>query len=415
MAGTIEKLQTINSLIRTVLALTVFGGVGVAGWYGYTTYNAAEIEGQRKDAALQAKEQELAKTRQQVKVQEQELAAKDTELANKQAKITEQKTQIDTLNQEVVRQKAEIQRLDTALRLHKLQRRLAQIRVLETGTDQARAQVLQDRIRGTERTRRSGWRAETVFPARRDGVRRLLGREIRRPVRRASGLGTRHVNCLFNRIFGDLQTPKDGYTLDEPGKRPGNYTRGGVMSDFEKKIWDDFWTIANDPQQAAQLGILRCTATRCRSKWNRARRTESPCVPRVVRKSPWNETSRRKARTSVFLTRTANSPRISPRDPGNQDGSEKQTREEIAAGAVYLTRTTNSPNTPLKAPKSPRCKRTWSRSRITTLSLRSPDLGRHEPAELAAGDAQRQSLQFRDSDPADVAPPGKRPPVQSAS
>ncbi|MCU0980063.1 MAG: hypothetical protein MUF25_12980, partial [Pirellulaceae bacterium] len=35
----------------------------------------------------------------------------------------------------------------------------------------------------------------------------------------------------------------------------GNYTRGGVMSDFEKKIWDDFWTIANDPQQAAQLGI----------------------------------------------------------------------------------------------------------------------------------------------------------------
>ena len=58
MAGTIEKLQTFNSLIRTVLALTAFGGLGVAGWYGYTTYNAAEIESQRKDAALQVKERE---------------------------------------------------------------------------------------------------------------------------------------------------------------------------------------------------------------------------------------------------------------------------------------------------------------------------------------------------------------------
>jgi hypothetical protein len=27
------------------------------------------------------------------------------------------------------------------------------------------------------------------------------------------------------------------------------------MSDFEKKIWDDFWTIANDPARATELGI----------------------------------------------------------------------------------------------------------------------------------------------------------------
>ena len=27
------------------------------------------------------------------------------------------------------------------------------------------------------------------------------------------------------------------------------------MSDLERKIWDDFWTIANSPQQAAKLGI----------------------------------------------------------------------------------------------------------------------------------------------------------------
>jgi hypothetical protein len=27
------------------------------------------------------------------------------------------------------------------------------------------------------------------------------------------------------------------------------------MSEFERKIWDDFWMIANNPQKAAELGI----------------------------------------------------------------------------------------------------------------------------------------------------------------
>jgi hypothetical protein len=27
------------------------------------------------------------------------------------------------------------------------------------------------------------------------------------------------------------------------------------MSDFEKKIWSDFWTLANDPEKAKELGI----------------------------------------------------------------------------------------------------------------------------------------------------------------
>jgi hypothetical protein len=256
MAGTIEKLQTINSLIRTVLALTVFGGVGAAGWYGYTTYNAAEIDGRRKDEALQAKEQELAKTLRQVKVQEDALAAKDAELADKQTKITEQKTQIDTLNQEVVRQKAEIQRLDTALRLHKLQRRLAQIRVLETGTDEASGRKF-SKIEFMELNEQGdpvGEPKQFSLPGEMVYVDYWVVKFDDKYVEQAD-LERGTSICLFNRIFGDLQTPKEGCTLDEPGQRPGNYTRGGVMPDLEKKIWDDFWTIANDPQRAAQLGI----------------------------------------------------------------------------------------------------------------------------------------------------------------
>jgi hypothetical protein len=27
------------------------------------------------------------------------------------------------------------------------------------------------------------------------------------------------------------------------------------VSEFEKKIWDDFWNLANSPEQAAEMGI----------------------------------------------------------------------------------------------------------------------------------------------------------------
>jgi len=60
---------------------------------------------------------------------------------------------------------------------------------------------------------------------------------------------------LFKRIFGSGQKPDDGYPLDEVGSAPRAYARGGKMSDFERKIWDDFWNIANDAERAKQLGI----------------------------------------------------------------------------------------------------------------------------------------------------------------
>jgi hypothetical protein len=61
--------------------------------------------------------------------------------------------------------------------------------------------------------------------------------------------------CLFQRIFGEHQEAVDGFVLDEVGTRPTAYARGTDMSEFERKIWDDFWMIANNPQKAAELGI----------------------------------------------------------------------------------------------------------------------------------------------------------------
>ena len=37
--------------------------------------------------------------------------------------------------------------------------------------------------------------------------------------------------------------------------RPQAYARGGVLSDFEKGLWSDFWEFANDKTKAAEMGI----------------------------------------------------------------------------------------------------------------------------------------------------------------
>jgi hypothetical protein len=60
---------------------------------------------------------------------------------------------------------------------------------------------------------------------------------------------------LFRRIFGEHQKPNEGYVLDTVGTRPQAYGSGTEMSDFERRIWDEFWTIANDEARARALGI----------------------------------------------------------------------------------------------------------------------------------------------------------------
>jgi len=39
------------------------------------------------------------------------------------------------------------------------------------------------------------------------------------------------------------------------GSSPTSYARGGKISEFEQKIWDDFWNIAGDRKKAAAIGI----------------------------------------------------------------------------------------------------------------------------------------------------------------
>jgi hypothetical protein len=56
-----------------------------------------------------------------------------------------------------------------------------------------------------------------------------------------------HSLCLFTRIYGDNQTPANGFPIDKPGEIPAIYRGAGPrVSEFENGLWADFWKLADD-------------------------------------------------------------------------------------------------------------------------------------------------------------------------
>ena len=61
--------------------------------------------------------------------------------------------------------------------------------------------------------------------------------------------------CMFKSIYGENEAPADATRIEKPWVRPEAYAGGSRMSEFEEKIWKDFWTIANDSTKSKELGI----------------------------------------------------------------------------------------------------------------------------------------------------------------
>ena len=59
----------------------------------------------------------------------------------------------------------------------------------------------------------------------------------------------------YRRLFGEHQEPAEGFTLDNPLERPEVYGCMDELTDFETRIWRNFWEYANNPEEAAELGI----------------------------------------------------------------------------------------------------------------------------------------------------------------
>ncbi len=60
---------------------------------------------------------------------------------------------------------------------------------------------------------------------------------------------------LFRRIFGESQTPEEGFPIDPVRQIPEIYRTASAPTGYEERLWDRFWEYATDPTAAAEAGV----------------------------------------------------------------------------------------------------------------------------------------------------------------
>jgi hypothetical protein len=242
MPGVTESLSTINSLLRTGLAIVIVGFVAAGGWYGYRAYNAGGL-------ALQEKEQQLVGIR-------TELKAKQEQLDQQAQQLQKQGEEITALNVDLRVKEEKIQKLDTSLRLLKVSHRVGWLTVLEQDIDPQTNRLftvgqfveVNDNGEAISAPKQFRINGDVVYID--NWVVKFDDSFVERAeIDRSTSL------VLFRRIFGENQTPNEGFAIDAIGSRPQAYGSDSQMSEFEKRIWEEFWTIANDEARAKELGI----------------------------------------------------------------------------------------------------------------------------------------------------------------
>lgn len=222
--GVNETVNTFSSAVRTMLATIVVAGAGFLSYLGYDIYSA-------KDRATK----ELTEIKQTLEAREAEIAVLEGEIKVKAAQI---------------------EKLETAKRLLKTDSRMAYLSVVDMKTDDAGKVVSTDvefvevdkEGRALDQPKRFTVMGDRVY------VDSRVVKFADEYVEKADlSRGTSLV--AFRGIFGEHQTPNDAFLLDKSDDVPAIYKRGKTESDFEKKIWGDFWSIANDPEKAKGFGI----------------------------------------------------------------------------------------------------------------------------------------------------------------
>jgi len=257
-----DSLSIVQQLIRTVIGLLILGALFAGGWVGYGLY------AERREAWTNA-QRELEQLKSSLARSAKELDQTREALQAKSAQVESLLVEVGDLKQTVAEQAQKIERLDTALRLLKVRRRVARLRVIDRRKDESTGDVV-SRVEFTELDdegkpigppKRFTVTGETIYID--SWVVKFEDRYVEQAdLDRATSL------VLFRRLFTDRQEPANGFELDPVGRRPRAYGGDRRMSQFEAAIWKDFWTLATDEARARKLGI-------------RAAHGEAPSIPLI--------------------------------------------------------------------------------------------------------------------------------------
>lgn len=246
MSGFTENVKTFNSVVRTVVVTVFVGIVGLGGYLGYTTF----VQPLLKDR------QALAQTQTELANAKSELEASQKKLETAIEKIEEQDETIQQQLETIAELGEQIEKLETAMRLLKVDHRLARIDVLSIREDPKTKQVettvsLQE---VDEDGNSIGEANKFVVQGQNIYVDFWLAKFEDKYIEENDLLRSTTI-CMFKSIYGENEAPAEATAIEKPWVRPEAYAGGSKMSDFEKKIWKDFWTIANDNSKSKELGI----------------------------------------------------------------------------------------------------------------------------------------------------------------
>ncbi len=240
--------KNINILLRTI----VLGGLlALSGWWTLTLR-----------AKFLDSDAELASSKQQISTLEIALEDGQREIRRVGRALTESQEENEALAQdveagkEIIKEReAEIETLNLAMQLLKVDHRLAKLEVLSQGDglDEPVRTVLLFTELGPDgeplgEPQQITITGTTVY------VETLVVKFLDTYVERGDALRGTSI-CLFKRIFGDNQSPNEGQAIDSSGELPRVYGGDNLPGPLHNELWERFWDYANDTELANQLGV----------------------------------------------------------------------------------------------------------------------------------------------------------------
>ncbi len=229
MADFMSSVKTINSSVRTGMLALVLGGVGYGGYFGYENY---------VKPGMQAK-QAMA------------------DLEDLQSEFNHQKAVLDQTKVDLAETKLANEKLATSLKLLKVDRRMANVEVIEMTTDDDGQPTMLVRFTEIDTQGNPVGAARDFTLA---GDRMYIDCWIvsfdDKYIEEADELRATSL-CVFKSIYGDIDGPSAAMSLDQESENsnvPGIY-RDEEQNAFEQQIWGDFWRVCNDVDKQRELGI----------------------------------------------------------------------------------------------------------------------------------------------------------------
>ena len=215
-----NHVKTVNSSVRTLLILAACGVIGYFGYFGYQNYVKPSHEAKQAIAELATLKEDFAKQKMELE------------------KVTK-------LNE----------RMATSMKLLKVDKRVANIEVLKIEKDEDGNPLMDLSFTEVgENGEEIGITKNYTIKGDKFYVDGWVVAFEDKYIEQADELRGASL-FVFKSIYGNDETPRDAQRLDDDSQsRPGIY-EDNHKSDFEQKIWSDFWGVCNDNHKQQELGI----------------------------------------------------------------------------------------------------------------------------------------------------------------